>query len=520
MKNKFFYLCAAAVLTLGFSACSSEDAPEAVVAAGDANVTFTAQLPNELGSRTFGDGKTATKLSYYVYETGVNPKKAIIATGEAGVEEETFDQTTLTANVTLRLVNGKTYDIVFWAHADGATYYTYDKVAQTITVNYDDVNSNAEDRDAFFNVRKSLTVNGAINETIELRRPFAQVNFGTDDLEEAAVKDAYAAGVQTVLKTKAYNKINLFDGSVDENDLVDVTYKIAALPDATEEEFPYEPATYKYLSMNYLLAAADQEIVDMDFEMYNGTTLINTLDVNFVPVRRNYQTNIFGSLLTSSADFNVIIKPAFIDPDYNHEYGEAVSTAADLRTLASNGGTAVLTADIELPATIKVPQGKEFVLDLNGHNLTKSATSTSKATIQAYGTLTIKGEGTVTSKAANGSTAVFVDYGGVCNIEGGTFVAMGDPDAAEGMRGNSCIYVYEGTCNISGGTFSTAEPYNGKYYVLNKRNGEAGGFNVTGGTFVNYNPATGDDAEGGNWVAAGYTSVQVEGTNNWKVVKE
>lgn len=515
MKNKFFYLCAAAALTLGFSACSSEDAPEAVVAAGDANVTFTAQLPNELGSRAFGDGKTATKLSYYVYETGVNPKKAIIATGEAGVEEETFDKTTLTANVTLRLVNGKTYDIVFWAHADGATYYTYDKGAQTITVDYDDVNSNAEDRDAFFNVRKSLAVNGAINETIELRRPFAQVNFGTDDLEETAVKDAYAAGVQTVLKTKAYNKINLFDGSVDENDLVDVTYKIAALPDATKEEFPYEPATYKYLSMNYLLAAADQEIVDMDFEMYNGTTLINTLDVNFVPVRRNYQTNIFGSLLTSSADFKVIIKPAFIDPDYNHEYGEAVSTAADLKAVIEKGGACVLSGDITIPEALNVPAGKTVELNLNGHKITNNGAGYA---IEVNGTCTIKGNGTVYGGTGADNQAVHVKSGAVCNIEGGSFNV--GPDA-NGL-GNSCIEATgNAVVNISGGTFSSEAAYRGKYYVLNITNGSAAKFNVTGGKFVNYDPATGDDHDGGNWVAEGYKSQKIEGSNpeTWEVVK-
>ena len=65
--------------------------------------------------------------------------------------------------------------------------------------------------------------------------------------------------------------------------------------------------------MSYVLVPKDKETVDIAFDY----TLTNRTFTN-VPVQRNYRTNIFGSLLTNTADVNVVIAPGFNDPDYNH----------------------------------------------------------------------------------------------------------------------------------------------------------------------------------------------------------
>lgn len=96
--------------------------------------------------------------------------------------------------------------------------------------------------------------------------------------------------------------------------------------------------------------------------------------------------------------------------------------------------------------------------------------------------------------------------GGKIVINGGTY-SIG---AASDGSGNSCIYAYGGDIEINGGIFSTDVSYDGKYYVLNINNKQGGSFTVTGGTFVNYNPETGDDNLGGDFVPDGYTSVMEE----------
>ncbi len=71
--------------------------------------------------------------------------------------------------------------------------------------------------------------------------------------------------------------------------------------------------------MNYLLVGKDKSIVDVEFGYTDGVGDYNR-KYTFVPVQRNYRTNIFGSLLTSSVDVNVVIEPTFKEPDYNQQY--------------------------------------------------------------------------------------------------------------------------------------------------------------------------------------------------------
>ena len=156
MKN-IYYFAIATALGLGLTACSSEEPLAA--AKGDGVVTFTAQLPTELASRAFNDGKTATTLTYAVYETGVTPVNPIIVS-----EDEVTFGDDLTATVSLQLVNGKTYDILFWADAAVATGktnpFTFTPATQTVAVNYAAMASNNDACDAFFAAEKALEVKG------------------------------------------------------------------------------------------------------------------------------------------------------------------------------------------------------------------------------------------------------------------------------------------------------------------------------------------------------------------------
>lgn len=286
----------AALAAMMFASCASEDgitSPEA-----DGNVILTACLP-EIGSRAFADGATATQLSYYVYDAeATGDTKSALIEGTA-----TFEG--LKATVNLSLGTGKKYDIVFWADATDAPY-SYDAASQTITVTTGGA-ANDEARDAFFYTVKNLTVTGAINRNVTLKRPFAQLNIGTSDLEEAA-----AAGI-SITQTGLYiadlpTKLNLYTGEVSDEALA--SFVMTALP--VGEEFPVDSETYEYLSMNYILVGNDKTTVDVHFTSDNAANA----DVLFaaVPVKRNYRTNIYGTLLTNPAVFNVTINPGFSSP--------------------------------------------------------------------------------------------------------------------------------------------------------------------------------------------------------------
>ena len=104
------------------------------------------------------------------------------------------------------------------------------------------------------------------------------------------------------------------------------------------------------------------------------------------------------------------------------------------------------------------------------------------------------------------NVAVWANDGATVIIKDGYFTVGADKNG----DANSVIYSTGGNIVIEGGFFRAdyGSGYNGKYYVLNQNNGNPGTITVKGGTFVNFNPAGGDDfLQPTNFVADGYTVV-------------
>lgn len=306
---KKFLISAMALATFGmaFTSCSSDEP----MCGGDGSgkITFTAQLPAELGSRAFSDGTSAKSLSYYVYKHG--EKKALI-TGTTPIN--------LTTSVSLDLVNGETYDVVFLAQSSDAPegLYSYAPDTQNFTVNYTKAAQNNDNCDAFYAV-KIVTVAGGTTEPVDLYRPFAQVNFGTNDATKPTVTAAYGEGLSNLTTTLGFeakmpNVLNLVSGELSGS--ATVSFDAAGVPSQAAFPAGNNPMDgYRYLSMNYVLAPAGQNTVtDLTMQVMKGEQVMNTLNVPNVPMRANYQTNIYGSLLTSTTDFTVTIQPAFLTP--------------------------------------------------------------------------------------------------------------------------------------------------------------------------------------------------------------
>ena len=146
------------------------------------------------------------------------------------------------------------------------------------------------------------------------------------------------------------------------------------------------------------------------------------------------------------------------------------------------------------------------VLDATGKTVKMTEATTSGALFNVTGgTLTIKGGNFIadiehtsvnTNPATSGISvaAVYVRDGATLNIEDGYFYT--GPDNMSTPAGVPVIEAWSGaTVNIKGGKFEAAKPCsngNGQYtwMVLNRCGTETEGiFNVTGGEFLNYNPA-------------------------------
>lgn len=499
-----FTIAAAALLV---TSCNDE-MDNGLKTGDEGTVTFTAQLPSEMGTRAFADGLTAKHLQYAVYEAGQSTPLKVFGDETTVVGEA--EMVNLKKSVTLKLTSGKSYDVIFWADATTDSPYTFNPASQEVSVDYSKVNNNSDNCDAFFK-KETITVSGNQSVDVKLTRPFAQVNIGTDDFD--AAKASGLEVTQTEVVAKAFATLNLATGKV--ADEADRTFTMKAIPTASDGEFPVAGG-YKYLSMDYLLVGADKATVDVAFN-YGGPQ--NRTFTN-VPVQRNYRTNIYGSLLTNTTDFNVVIEPAFATTNYN---------LGALYTASQIGGAVTLSDNVDFDRTIAVQPGKTMSVNLNGKTVKNTtdlwenpSVPNSWSLFSVRGTdskLTLSGDGDVIAKA-NDCYAIDVQGGGHLVIEGGHY------------NGNiHAVYVTEGVAEIKGGTFEVQQKYpdaeKADEFVLNcldenYKNGTAK-IIVTGGTFIGFNP--GDckaEGNGTNFVAPGYASIPngtaADGRTIWKVV--
>ena len=499
-----FTIAAAALL---MTSCNDE-MDNGLKTGDEGTVTFTAQLPSEMGTRAFADGLTAKHLQYAVYEAGQSTPLKVF--GDETTVMGEAEMNNLKQTVSLKLTTGKTYDVIFWADATTDSPYTFNPASQEVSVDYSKVNNNSDNCDAFFK-KETITVSGNQSVDVKLTRPFAQVNIGTDDFD--AAKASGLEVTQTEVVAKAFATLNLATGEV--ADEADRTFTMKAIPTASDGEFPVAGG-YKYLSMDYLLVGADKATVDVAFN-YGGPQ--NRTFTN-VPVQRNYRTNIYGSLLTNTTDFNVVIEPAFATTNYN---------LGALYTASQIGGAVTLSDNVDFDRTIAVQPGKTMSVNLNGKTVKNTtdlwenpSVPNSWSLFSVRGTdskLTLSGDGEVIAKA-NDCYAVDVQDGGHLVIEDGHF------------NGNiHAVYVLEGVAEIKGGTFEVQQKYPDadkadefvlNCYDANRENGTAK-IIVTGGTFIGFNP--GDckaEGDGTNFVAPGYASIPngtaADGRTIWKVV--
>ena len=147
------------------------------------------------------------------------------------------------------------------------------------------------------------------------------------------------------------------------------------------------------------------------------------------------------------------------------------------------------------------------------HTLSTGITATSANAVavsaESGADITITGGAYDGGKGGN-NVCVWAKTGSNVTIKDGTFTVGGDANG----NGNAVIYSTGGNITIEGGFFYTDCSYRGLYYVLNLQNGTSGTITVKGGTFVNYNPSTGDDHDQPtNFVADGYKVVSAAQTN-------
>ena len=177
-----------------------------------------------------------------------------------------------------------------------------------------------------------------------------------------------------------------------------------------------------------------------------------------------------------------------------------------------------LTADVELTKELKIENVK-LMIDFNGHTVSNKGTGFavfvkgSEAKV-IFVDSSEEQTGGIHGGSGGNNQALRVQDGAKVEIYGGNYNVGGDSQG----EGNSTVAIStDSVVYIYGGRFASEKAYKGKYFVLNiqQTTGAKGEFKVFGGTFVGQNPADGDDALGGSFVADGYEAfVSKEATDD------
>lgn len=403
MNTKFFKSLAAVAVAVLAVGCAKEQGSQE----GPANVTFEIENPVAV-TRAIGDGTTAKQLYYQVFDAAGNP------IADLPVQWKTFSS--LKTTVSFQLVKDQKYNFIFWAQTPLDGYYTIDGTEglKKITADYSThKGANDENRDAFFAVEKDLVISGPVSKTVTLTRPLAQVNIGT--LDELKVGTATAPAIDltdatskvvikdvpTVFAPLSTTPETMFSGASD------VTFQAAAVP---TEKLSVKGVEYDYLAMNYVFAPAEGTICNLTAEFSLTGMEPISLSSPATPLKRNYRTNILGKLLTSTADFIVVVDPAFAGDEDIYPLivnGVAYKTLDAAVAAAKTGEQTIIALNKDMAGNgVKAINGQDVVIDLGGHTFDIDGSLVGSAGTETNGFQLLKGSkvtfknGTLKSKKA------------------------------------------------------------------------------------------------------------------------
>ena len=284
------------------------------------------------------------------------------------------------------------------------------------------------------------------------------------------------------------------------------------------------------------------QVIDWTMTMDDATTVLGTehhlaaktgetVDADILTISGQMKKeagNEYQNLTIDGIAITVYATQDTVENDsFNNTYDEnatyyPVLDAAGLKDALVNGGNIKVDSSFDA-GNDALAVNKDTVLDMNGKTISNTADiwDESKAdwsliSARNGAKLTITGNGTFKAKE-NDSFTVDVQDGATVTIEDGTFI------------GNiHAVYVYEGTANIKGGFYAVQQKYTDankadgfvlNCYDANRTNGTAK-IIVTGGTFVNFNPADcWAEGEHTNFVADGYSVISEQhGADTWYTV--
>ena len=316
MKKTVFILFAAALAFAGCNKSVEEGAGETVSASFQISTEMTTKATLD------GDGQ-GVNVNRFIMEVW-----HVTGSGASQVSELYTRQvkygTQITAgtnisnpaktNFTVSLVKGQDYDLLFWADKgddQGAdVYYNTSDLHNVVLGAY---TGNDDRRDAFSQCVTLINVTSDPSTSVQLERPFAQLNIITQDIDDIEANSGTVKVVPDAISV-AFDAPTVFNVK---------TQEASASAAFTSNVAPYystvgSQTEHYTLSMDYILASKNQQDVkDVELTAKKNSTVLNTQTFSNIPLQRNYRTNIKGNLLTTTGVFTVETAPVWASPENN-----------------------------------------------------------------------------------------------------------------------------------------------------------------------------------------------------------
>ena len=287
-------------------------------------VTFTVEIPEVATKATIGDeASSINDLVYAVYRTTAPDLTTTLTNWDEYtnlVYQKNPSTTVFTdhfsTTVSLELINNQNYVILFWAQKSDVWVSgdNFDLTNITYPADLEGnvnmvVNRGVADKYAAFSAVRFLGANEfAGQKTVELKRPFAQINIAAKDpvnydvvvnsssMTVGSAGDMFNVASQAAAATK------------------DITYTWETIP-ATDGYIAGGVTYDHYVAMGYVFAKDNVSVSYAINTASHGTVTNEATPINNVPVAANYRTNIVGGLLTSNVDYNVTLDKEWGTPD-------------------------------------------------------------------------------------------------------------------------------------------------------------------------------------------------------------
>ena len=265
-----------ALMMVGLQSCS-DDLQEM----GDVEVSFTATLPTDTRTRSFGKAEQVNTLLVGIFKKGVSDEH----TNSGGswsyyeIDRKFFPISGTSIDVSLSLAQNQTYSFVFWAY-DSNIYDIDDLTAIKMNTLPNPITfSEAEASDAFFATEEDITITGSNSYPIELVRPLAQINVGTTGTPMQASFTAKSAP----------DTFHPFTNTVSGE--TDFTWNFS---DTTTETFSADGTAYNYLAMGYLFAPTTAMQIVAELTLTDDEQTSKTVEFPQVEIEANQRSNIAG----------------------------------------------------------------------------------------------------------------------------------------------------------------------------------------------------------------------------------